>query len=691
MRTWLRLLLMMALFWPGVAARAQETPPRKEAYVMEEVVITATRTEGPAKETGVSSTVITDKEMEQRQATRVEEMLRTVPGAHIIQSGSRGGVTELYIRGGESDHNQVLFNGIKLNNVGGSFDWSVLTVDNLERIEVVRGPMSALYGTDALTGVVNLFTKKGKGPLSLNVSTLWGGHSEGHSKNNLISEQKVSLSGAYRGFAYSVAYSRLDDTGILPINNRFNSNVLNSRLDLEPLERLSFTFHTLLIDSYFGFPTVAAGDRFDPKSVGGPGLDPDQNNRRFDLVLGLTGNYWPTEWWENELTLSQTYFDRRYYNPGNPVETMADVDNNTFFFSRNLERHYSLDYHANFRFGDQARWGSISTLGVNLRASQLKQHTYMGFTNWFTGLPVRVTTQDKFRQGSTSWYLQQQLSLFKRLFLTAGGRVEDNRDFNKLEFAPRAAAALRFPETDTTIRAAGGRGIKSPTFEESHSRTQFSVGNPDLKPEKNTSWEVGVDQYLFQNRLQLGLTYFENHFKDFITLNNIGPFPRTFLNVGAVRTKGLEFAVKARPGWGLTLGAGYTHLLQFTVLDDGGIGLMNPYFRQGQHVLRRPRNTFNFDVDGRWGRLGVHLNGLYVGRRDDNFYNWLTYASSRVVNGGFFVLNLAATYDLVQDWGYIKKVQLQARANNLLDRFYEEAYGYSSPRLNIVGGLRLIY
>ncbi len=682
-RNW-RVFLVLAACCLGGTASAQEEPPAKEAYVMEEVVVTATRTEVPAKETGVSYTVIPRQEMEGRQVTRVEEMLRTVPGANIIQSGSRGGVTELYVRGGESDHNQVRFNGIKLNNTGGSFDWSVLTVDNLERIEVIRGPMSALYGTDALTAVVDLTTRKGKGAPTLSLSSGWGGHSEGHSKNNLIGEQKASLSGSYRQFAYSVAYSRIDDTGILPVNNRFGSNVLNSRLDLDPSEKLSLTFNTLLLDTYFGFPTVAAGDRFDAKSVGGPGLDPDQNCERLDLVLGMTANYWPTAWWENQLTLGMTHLDRLYNNPANPAETLADAYGS--YFSRNLERHYSLDYHANFRYGEEHRLGAISTLGVEMRASQLKQRTH-GVSTW-TG---PFFTQDKFRQGSTSWYFQQQLAFWKRFFLTLGGRLEDNRDFNKLEFAPRASAALRFPETDTTLRAAGGRGIKSPTFEESHGRTLFTIGNPNLRPEENVSWEVGLDQYLFRDRLKLGLTYFENHFTDFITLNNIGPYPRTFLNIGAVRTTGLEFIVQARPGWGLSLGAAYTHLFEFHVLDDGGIGLINPYFRSGQPVLRRPRHLFNFYLNGKWNRLEVYLTGLLVGRRADNFYNWLTYQSTRVTDGGYFVLNLAVSYDLVRDWGYMKKVQLLARADNLLDRFYEEVYGYSSPRFQAVAGLRLVY
>ncbi|MFP3867994.1 MAG: TonB-dependent receptor plug domain-containing protein [Desulfobacteraceae bacterium] len=683
MKKW-SIFLLAFICWPSIWVQAQEQVPGEEAKVLEEVVISATRTEVPAKETSVSSTVITRDQIEARQVSRVEEMLRTVPGATVIQSGSRGGETALFIRGGESDHNQILLNGIKLNDVGGSYDFSVLTVDNVEGIEVIRGPMSSLYGNDALTGVVNLMTRKGRGKPTLGVTSLWGGHSEGHSPNNLISEQRANIEGAYKQFAYSAAYSRIDDTGILPINNRFASHVLNTRFDYDPLENLSFTFTNLVIDSFFGFPTVNAGDRFDPKSVGGPGLDPDQNNTRLDLVLGLQGNYWPFDWWENVLTLSHVRLDRNYNNPANPEATAADAFGS--FFSRNLERHYTLEYHSNFRWGDQDRLNSISTVGLELRADQFKGHTHG--VSFFTGPFV---TSSKFRRGSTSWYAQEQLAFWNRFFFTVGGRIEDNRAFNKLEFAPRASAALRFPETDTTLRAAGGRGIKAPTFLESSAETAFSVGNPNLKPEENISWEVGVDQWLWKDRLQLGLTYFENHFSDFITFvpSTIAFAPGTFENIGEVRSTGLEFSFRASPGWGLTLSAAYTHLFQFTVIDDGGLG--NIYFANGQKVLRRPRHAFNFDINGKWDRLETHLNGLYLGRRDDNYYDWATFNSLRVTNGGFFVLNLAASYDVLRDWGHVKKVQVMAHANNLLDRFYEESYGYSSPRFSIVGGLRFVF
>lgn len=683
MRIWWGFLFFWAL-WPALSAWAEETPPGKEAYLMEEVVVTATRTAVPAKETGVSYTVITDKEIKERQATRVEEMLRDVPGATISQTGGRGGTTSLFLRGGNSNHTQVLLNGMRLNDAGGDFDFNTLTVDNLERIEVIRGPMSALYGADAMTGVVNLVTKKGTGPPTLSYTGQWGAHSENGFFNG---ENRLSFLGAYKNFGYSMAYSRIDDDGILRLNNRFHSNVLNSRLDLDPLENLSFTFTTFLVDSFAGFPTVLGGDKFDAKSAGGPGLDPDRNNTKTDLLLGLTANYWPFKWWENELNLAYCDRDRRYNDPNNP-ETAIDTLFGAFF-SRNLERRSSLDYHSNFRFGAKAAVESISTLGVAARSEQLKQSLFFGATAF--GPPF--TNSLKTSRTSTAFYAQQQLSLVDRVFVTAGFRMEDNSVFDHLEFTPRASAAFVIKETDTVLRAAGGRAIKEPTFLESYSRDQLSVANPKLRPERNVAWEAGVDQYFLKDRGKFSVTYFENHFSDFITF-----VPRTFPqlssyeNIGEVRTKGFEFALRVRPGWGLTVGAAYTYFTELTVLDDGGVGGL--FFRSGQDLLRRPRHTFSFDLDYVWRRLEAHLNGLYAGSRDDSLYTFtqpFTFNSSRVVNGPYFVLNLAVAYDLIRDWGYIKKVQLLAKANNLLDRNYMEVYGYSFPRFQALGGLRLVF
>ena len=669
-------MLVMAL---DTASLRGEEPAGVQ--VLEEIVVTATGTEVPRKETATSTTVITAPQLEARQDPRVAGFLRDIPGATVSQSGSRGGTTSLLLRGGNSNMTLFLLNGFRLNETGGFFDLSRLTVDNLERLEVVRGPMSSLYGNDAMTGVVQLFTRKGSGPPRLTATSLWGAHAEGHGRNNLISEQRLSLTGSRRAFSYSVACGRYDDTGILALNNRFASNVVNSRFDLEPTPNLSFTLTQYYVDTYFGFPTFS-GDRFDRRERGGLGLDPDQNQTSSLALFGLTTRYTPLPWWENELSLGFLQLISRYNNPANPAEVLFQ---NFDFFSRDQERQWTAHYRAHLRFGAKERLAATTTVGVEAREAR--------FTGWsrdwdwltFAGYQEQTT---KAHRGGITWYLQEQLAVRERLFLTAGLSLEDNRAFRKLEICPRASAALRFPETDTTLRAAGGRAIKAPSFVETNSLNPFFRGNPELKPEKNVSWEVGLDQWLWQERVQAGITYFENHFTDLIQYVQTGWTSGTFLNVAAARTKGVELFLTAKPVQGLAARLSYTRLTEFKVLDDGGVTSIN--IISGKDLLRRPRQSLSFDLTYARGPLELNLHGLYVGAREDRRPSPLPpYFAARERRGGYFTADLAASYAMLRNWGQVRSLKLMVRALNLFDRDYEEVFGYSSPRFQILGGLRL--
>ena len=673
---WASLLTLLT----GVFPLWGEEVSKQDVQLLDEVVITATGTDVPLKETGSSTTVITKKQMEARQAARVEEFLRDVPGAIISQTGGRGGQASLFLRGGNSNMNLIMLDGFRLNETGGFHDFNRLTVDNIQRIEVVRGPMSSLYGNDAMTGVINLITRQGRGPARLTATSLWGGHAEGHSKNNLIDEQRVNLEGSWKKFSYSMAYGRYDDTGILPFNNRFASNVVNSRFDLEPTDKLKLTLTNYYVGAYYGFPT-SSGDRFDAKCFGGSGLDPDQNQKTSTLLLGLTGTFWPVSWWENELKLGFLNLDSRYDNPANPGFVTGQT---TDYYSRDLEKQWTASYRANFHFGAKESLGSTTTLGLEARHAQYKGWSY----GWDWNVFDYRGTMNKARRGSYTWCLQEQVAVWNRLFLTLGGSLEDNSAFQKLEFCPRASAALRFPETDTTVRAAGGKAVKAPSFLETNSLNPFYLGNPQLMPEKNVSWEVGVDQWLLKDRLQGGVTYFENHFTDLIQWTQTSWTTGSYFNIAAARTKGFELYLQAKPFKGFTVRTAYTYLTELKVLDDGG--LVNINIITGQNLLRRPRQSWNFDVNYVYGPLELNFHGLYIGPRADRRpSNAAPYYASRLTNGGFFTADLAAYYTVIQKWSYVKRVKLMARAMNLFDKKYQEIFGYSSPRFQIIGGVRL--
>ncbi len=648
---------------------------------LKEIAITATGTEVPLKENSTSTTIITNQQMDARQTPQVDNFLRDVPGAIVSQSGGRGGQSDLFIRGGNSNMNLIMLDGFRLNDTGGAFDFSKMTVDNINRIEVVRGPMSSLYGNDAMTGVVNLFTRQGQGPPKLTMTSLWGGHAEGHSPNNLIDEQRVSFEGSYNKFSYSMAYGHYDDTGILPINNRYGNNVVNSRFDLEPTDELKLTLMNFYVGTYYGFPTTN-GDRLDAKSLGGNGLDPDQNQKATTVLTGLSGNYRPFSWWENVLKLGFLNLDSRYNNPANPFFVNFQT---TDYYSRDMEKQWTANYRSNFYFGSKESLASTTTLGVETLHAQYKgwSHSYDYDISSYSD------SMNKARRGSFTYYLQEQVGAWNRLFLTMGSSVEDNRAFQKLEFCPRASAALRFPETDTTLRAAGGKAVLAPSFLETNSLNPFYLGNPKLMPEKNVSWEVGLDQWLWKDRVQGGMTYFENHFTDMIQFAETSLTTGSFFNIAAARTKGFELYLQAKPFKGFTVRTAYTYLTQLKVLDAGGVE--NIGIITGQNLLRRPRQSWNFDLNYVHGPMEVNFHGLYVGARDDfrPDINPPLYAS-RLVNGGYFTADLAAYYTVIQNWGYVNRVQLMVRGQNLFDKKYEEVFGYSSPRFQIIGGLRLM-
>ncbi len=684
--------ILMVWLLQGSAAATTVSP---DTVQMEEVVVTATGTEVPLKDATQAVTVITEKQIQEQQAVRVEEMLRFVPGVTINQSGSRGGTTSLFLRGGNANNTQVLFNGIQLNDAGGNFDFNALTTDNLSRIEVVRGPMSALYGADAMVGVVNLMTLKGVGPPTLNLAAGAGPHVE---NGYATEEYRATLLGSYKKFGFSIGYTHLFDPGILAFNNRYRNNALVARLDFDPLDNLSITYYTLYLNNRFEFPTENGGDLLDRKSRGGPGFDPDQNSSKQDLLQGLAVNYSPFPWWQNQLTLGLTARQRHLDDPANPpandFQLLFGNDSSVFdyffgsFNSKERELRYTLDYRSNFTFGTREKVQSISTLGFYAREENFKQWVWTGNGLFSTPTNSFLGT----RRGATAFYAQQQLNLKNRVFLVGGFRVENSSVFNQAEFIPRASAAVRFPKTNTTLRAAGGRAIKEPTFLESFSRSQLSAANPNLKPEQNVSWEVGIDQYFFNNHGQISVTYFENYFNDFITfVPRVFPLLSTFENIGAVRISGLESSVFVNPAPGFTLGIVYTNL--FTrVADDGDI--KNIFFQTGKPLLRRPRNTFSFVANYNWKRLNVNFNGVYTGWRDDSRFTFeypFLFTASRVDNRDYFLLNLAATYDLVRDRGYVKTVQLWARLNNILDTRYQETYGFSSPGFYMLGGVRVIF
>lgn len=677
--------LMIGFSW--ITAMAREEVP-----TLEPVVVTATRTEIPVGELGVSATVITAEEIERSQTTDVLQLLRDAAGITVVQSGSRGGLTELYPRGGESNFTMVLIDGVQVNEAGGGFDFSALTTENIERIEIIRGPQSALYGSDAIGGVIHIITKRGLGKPTVRVSTAHGAHSE---NGTYIGEQKFSISGGTEWIGYSFAYGRVDDQGILDVNNDFWNNTFSGRVDIYPHEKVDLTFTARANDSHFEFPSENGGDR--PDSIF-PGLDPDQFNDKRDIAVSAQTCFDLFSWWEHVFHLGIHRLDQDFEDPPNPVETAFDAPPGSKTDSE--ETRTTFDYHMNLRFPEQGPFRSILTLGYEFDRERLDLESLSTFVFGPPPFGVFTSASDTdAKRTNHGYYLQEQLTLLDRLHLVGGFRIEDNSEFGT-DLNPRGSIAFDIKETGTKLRGAIGTGIKEPTFLENFGGFG-TIGNPNLDPERSFSWEAGVDQVFWGDKIQLGFTYFQNEYEDLIAYVPT-PFPPpavlppNYFNIQEAESWGVEFTAKVRPGFGLTFGGNYT-FLDTEVIDDGGLG--NLFFAKGSELLRRPNHSGSLYVDWLWRGLNVHVNGTYVGERDDTFFTvapgpfgFFTFTNRRLENDDYFVLDLAASYTLT-DLGRcpLRSFKVFAKSRNILDEDYEEVLGYSSPRLSAMGGVEFTF
>ncbi|MCJ7547597.1 MAG: TonB-dependent receptor, partial [Deltaproteobacteria bacterium] len=395
--------------------------------------------------------------------------------------------------------------------------------------------------------------------------------------------------------------------------------------------------------------------------------------------------------WENVLEVGFHRLARAFNDPPN-VESALDAPPGSF--SDTVENRLTFDYHANLRYPREGVIRSILTLGY---AYELETFALDDLSTFRGGpLPSDVftsTTQSDESRTNNAFYTQEQLTLFDRLHLTGGLRVDNNSKFGTA-VTPRGSIAFEIKETGTKPRAAIGTGIKEPTFLENFGGS-FTVGNPNLKPERSFSWEVGVDQTIWDGKVQLGLTYFQNSYNDLIASALVMvPVPHySFFNIQAAKSWGIEFTGKVNPGYGLTLGVNYTYL-RTEVIDTGGLDSIS--FAEGKPLLRRPTHSASFFADWLWKGLNLHLNGTYVGKRDDVLFlvepgAFYTFPSLRVVNKDYFVADLAASYTFDCDFLLLKGIKIFAKGQNIFNEHYEEVIGFSSPRFSAMGGVELTF
>lgn len=643
-------LLLITLTAPLAAQRAVSD----SATPLEEIVVTADRSPTPVSRSVASTTVITGAELRQRGVYFVEDALRQVPGASVVSSGSYGGLGSLFLRGGESDYVKVLIDGVPVNQAGGSFNFGTLSTDDIERIEVVRGPVSVLYGSDAVAGVVQIMTRRGTGRLHTEVRSQAGTYGTWRGE--------TGVSGGGEKVAYSANLSRYRTDGTLAFNSGYRSTVGSGALTVHPDARTDLTLTARTGDNTFHFPTDFTG------AV----VDSNQKSLQDATTIGLEVARRFSERAELRVLLaSHSQNDGADNLPDSPGDTLG-------FFSQSQTR--TLRRSVDARGIVQATSRVKVTAGGQAEFEDLREFSTSGSP--LAG-PVSGSTFTGSRRNIGA-YGQTVIDLGRRSLLNLGARLDDNRRFGT-HFTYRAGVVYGLGDG---LRARGsiGSAFKEPSLRENFANSAFEVGDPGLKPEQSRSWEVGLEQSLAGGTVTLTGTYFHQRFRDLIQYDgNVPPGQPNYRNVTRATSRGLEVSADLRPVRGTTVTASYTFLR--TRVDDAGLATgAGDVFVNGQQLIRRPKHSARLDARTRLAdRLGLGIGMSYVGRRDD--VDFRPFPSVRAALPSYVTVDADASLDLLRESPGRIGVAGTLRVENLFDRRYDTIVGFAGRGRAILAGL----
>jgi vitamin B12 transporter len=636
------------------------------APVQESLIVSATRLDTPASQIGSTTTSINAKEIADRGLLMVSDLLETVAGIAVTRSGTPGAVTSLFVRGGESDYSKVLLDDIPINEPGGYFEFSNLTTDDLDHIEIVRGPESAIFGSDAMAGVVQLFTRHNTAEVSrpqIEFDLDGGKYGTLHGNAN--------VNGHFHAFDYDSDFSRFQ-TDNQVLNEAFRDSTAGFNLGYALGARTHLRWITRADQSRAGTPGQTAfappiTDAFYHKTDGYTGLSlADQTNHFWDQRLTYT--YERSRQVSEDLGLDPPYYPS-YNGHTSPVEFFdfaSDFHNDT--------RRQHLDYQSDVSLGsgDQHQGRHIFTFAFDWD----RETGFIG--DRLSGTLPTHALRDDF--GGTFQYQ----TIFGKLFLSNGVRVEGNSSFGEAVI-PRSSAAYLLRQSSGTLGTTKlkfnfGLGIKEPSFIESFSPEPAFLGNPHLRPERVRGFDFGVEQRFWSDRGKLELNWFDNRFRDLIEFEAVSfnPFSGSFFNLNATKANGAEIVFETVPCKGVKITSTYTYLNGWITRSSTPT---DPLFGVGKGLLRRPRHSGSLGVTWNWRRLNLTSSTVYVGRRPDSDFADLQ--PPLTSSQSYLNWNLAWTYRINSHLSYFGIIE------NLLDQSYMEVLGYPALRIAYRTGARV--
>ena len=612
---------------------------------------------------GGSATVISEYEIEKSGASDVQELLRKVPGLSVKQSGGRGGVVSIFSRGSESDHNLVIIDGVKVNEIGGGYDFSRLSINNIEQIEVLRGPQAALYGPGSMGSVISIKTKKYNPKNTILFNTAFGigeSPSRGLQSNGgkyFINEEGINISGPlsfdkennYLRFGYSVGFQRIDDNGHMLKNNSYDRGNINAGLTLFTSDekiKLSGNFDKKKLR--YRYPTDSSGN-----TEGTPFLN-TQKDRRHITARSINLEYKVTQ----PLTLGTTYkywYMHKWVESGYQAWGGAETNSDSNFW----EKREGFDYY-------------------------LKNNTNLDFLSFDTlvGYDSIVESSDYNTYGGTYYGHEDTITqYYGNINFKFPYNISVNPGIRKIHHQthggytlPSLFVSKKFDKSMTKLRGGFSKGIKYPNTYESYSQSYM------LRPERQKSYEFGIDQNIKQN-ITLSITYFDTKITDLITYTGWITGTQSgavYKNIQEASSEGLEFSTLFNLPKKIKTKIWYTHLK--TTVDKNGSFGGEANWPNGRDLLRRPRKSGGFTLSKFNDNYNISLDSSYTGGRWD-------YQSSeiRLWNKPFWNFDFYAQYqldNLINNY----KLKPFVKIKNLFDDERQEILNFESPgRTSLIG------
>lgn len=617
-------LLLCTLLLAAVSVQA-------ETFTLDPVVVTATRTATPLSQVASSVTVVTAEEIEAKQQTQVLEVLRSVPGAMIVRTGSPGAQTSIFLRGTDNRHTLLLIDGIEYRDAtssGGGPALENLTTDNIERIEIVRGAQSVLYGSDAIGGVINIITKKGAQQPEGYASV------EGGSYNTWI--EKAGFSAGNETVSSSFSASRTDSDGF----SSANENDGNNEEDGYENTTLSFNLGAKLTKTFSINLNVHSDDSTNDYDAAGP-VDGDYTQDTELLVGRLEGNLKLLDGrWNVAVGVAKT--DKNRIANGSVYSDRYEYDGKVT----------KLDLLNTIRLGEN----NTLILGAETEKEELASFSYLGdYSSW----PTVTYTPFRYKENVTNnaIYIQDQITLGQ--FSAALGLRHDDHDQFGGKTTWRFAPTYNFASSGTRLKASIGTGFKAPTLYQLYGQLPpYNVGNEDLQPEESFGWDLGFEQSLLTSSVIISFTYFHNDIDDYIEYD----FTDGFQNVEGLITQGIESSIYWYPSDLFDAALSYTYTDSENKEDN-------------RRLRRRPLHKGTLDLNiYPVEKLQFNLNAIYTSKRDDD-----------ETLPEYTLVNLAASYRITDN------CKIFGRVDNLFDEDYEEVTGYGTAGVSGYAGLKLTF